>query len=79
MARTDTEDGIEKTLAIAPERETETPLDGAGAESMTVHEVLALGARVGAAHFSDETTVSAVRLIVNCAEEPFREAVTVAL
>ena len=79
LARTETEEGMEKTLAIAPERVTETPPEGAGVEIVTVQEVLALEARVEAAQRSEERAAAAFSVIVADFEEPLREAVTVAL
>ena len=77
LARTETEEGMEKTLAMAPERVTETPPEGAGLDIVTVQEVLALEARVEAVHCSEETSVGAVRETLKGAEEPLREAVMV--
>jgi hypothetical protein len=78
LARTETEDGIEKTLAIAPERDTEV------AEStvlfrVTVQEVLAFETSEEAAHCTDETLGSVTSEIDAVLEEPLREAVTAAV
>lgn len=79
LARTGADVGMENTFGIAPERATETPPDGAGLESVTVQEVLALDTRVEAAHCSEEITGAVTSEMVAAFEEPLREAVTVAL
>jgi hypothetical protein len=79
LAGTVTEEGIVKTFGIAPERLTERPPEGAAAESVTVHEVLLLEVRLEAPHCKFEITVAVTSEIVAGAEEPLREAVTVAL
>ena len=79
MARTETDEGIENTFGIAPERVTETPPEGAGLEMVTVQEVLAFDARAEAAHCREETTGAVTSEMVAALEEPLREAVTVAL
>ncbi len=48
-------------------------------ERVTVQVVLALGARLEAAHCRDETVGRVVRERLAVADEPFRVAVTVAL
>ena len=78
LAATETDAGMVKTLAMPPERETEAP-EGAGAESVTVQEVLEIETRVEAAHCSEEINTEALSDILNDAEEPLREAVTVAV
>lgn len=78
LAATETDAGMEKTLAIAPERETETPPEGAAAESVTVQEVLLRELRVEVPHCSDEIDTGGVSEMLKGAEEPLREAVIVA-
>ena len=48
-------------------------------DSVTVHVVLALDARLEAVHCNAETVTGATREIVAGLEEPFREAVIVAV
>ena len=79
LAATATDNGMEKTLAIAPERETETPPEGAAAESATVQEVLLMEVRVGVPHCSEEIDTGAVSEMLKDAEDPLREAVSVAV
>ena len=79
LARTATDEGIENTFAIVPERVTEAPPAGAGVDSVTVQDVLPLDARLDAAHCSDEMTGAVTSEMVAADEEPLREAVTVAL
>ena len=79
VAGTVTEAGSEKTLAIAPDKLTERPVDGAALESVTVQPVLALEASDVAEHCSEETNTGAVSRIWEEAEEPLREAVMVAV
>jgi hypothetical protein len=74
-----TEAGTEKTLAIAPDKMTEAPLDGAALERVTVQPVLALEASDAAEHCTEEINVGAVSRILNVAEELLREAVIVAV
>ena len=79
-AATVTEVGTVRTLAMAPEMETEDPPVGAAAERVTVQVVLPFEARLEAAHFREETvTDGAVRESEAVADELFREAVRVAV
>lgn len=79
LAETDTEEGIEKTPGMAPDRVTEAPLDEAGLERVTVQPVVALEASEAEEHCNEETNTGAVRRILNVEEEPLREAVIVAV
>lgn len=79
LAETETEDGIEKTPGIAPDRVTEIPLDEAGLDRVTVQPVVALEDSEAEEHCNEETSTGAVRTILNAAEEPLREAVIVAV
>jgi phage terminase large subunit-like protein len=79
LARTVTEAGNNRTLAMAPERATEAPPAGAAWVNVTVQVVLALEARVEAVHCREETRTGATRQTVALLEEPFKEAVTVAV
>jgi hypothetical protein len=61
------------------ERETATPGAGAAFERVIVHVVLALEARLAAAHLRLERVTEAVRESVVVTDEPFHVAVTVAV
>jgi hypothetical protein len=77
LAGTGTDAGIEKTLAMAPDKEMGTPKVGAGLLRVTVQAVPALEARVAAAHCSEKTVGNASSEGATLLGEPFREAVTV--
>jgi hypothetical protein len=79
LAVTETDVGIVKTLAMAPVRDTETPPEGAGAESVTVQEVLLLEFRPEDPHCSEEINTGAASEILKDAEDPLREAIIVAV
>lgn len=79
LAATETDGGMEKTLAMAPERETETPPEGACAESVTVQEVLLMELKVEAPHCKDEIDAGGASEMLKGVEEPLREAVIVAV
>lgn len=61
------------------ERETGTPPGGAALERVIVHAVLALEARLAAAHLRPERVTGANREKVDDAVEPFNVTVTVAV
>jgi len=77
LAGTVTEAGKVRTFAIPPERVTTTPPAGALAAKLTVQVVLALEAKVEAAHWTAETSTGALREKLNGTEAPLREAVMV--
>jgi len=74
-----TEDGSVRILAIAPPIVTIAPPAGAAFVRVTVHVVLVFDARVPVAHCSEETSTEAESARLTNFEEPFREAVTVAV
>jgi hypothetical protein len=77
-AGTVTEVGMVRA-GLLEDRATTAPPVGAALDSVTVHGVLALEARLEAAHCREERLTRAVRDNAADAEEPLREAVTVAL
>jgi hypothetical protein len=77
-AGTVAEAGNVRTLGIAPEMAIEAPLVGAALVKVTVQVVEALEARVVAAHCREETAIGATSEMFTGAEDPLREAVTVA-
>ena len=79
MAETETEDGMEKTFGMAPESTTERPPAGAGLARLTVQAVLVLEDRMVVEHNNEEINDGEVREMLKGAEEPFREAVIVAV
>jgi hypothetical protein len=79
LAGTVTEAGSMRTLAMAPEIVTTTPPAGAAPAKVTVQVVVALEVRVDAAHWTEETSVGALRERLNSWEEPLRDAVMVAV
>jgi len=79
LAGTVTEAGNVSTLAIPPERVMTAPPVDAALVKVTVQAVLALEARLAAAQWTEEISAGAVRERVNGWEEPFRDAVMVAV
>jgi hypothetical protein len=79
LAGTVTEAGNVRMLAIPPEIETTAPPAGAVPVKLTVQVVLALGARVEAAHWTEEIRTEAVNERLNCCEAPLRDAVMAAV
>ena len=85
LAGTRTTDGTAKTFVMPPEIATAAPSDGAARLNVMVQVEFALEARPAGAHCSDETNTGPVAVTVVVrdrvadAEEPFSDAVTVAL
>ena len=79
LAATVTEAGTVKTFAMPPEIATTAPAAGAAALNATVQVVLALEARLAALHWSEETVTGAASDTLTELEEPFSDAVRVAV
>ena len=79
LAGTLTEAGNVRTLAMTPVRVTTIPPAGAAPLKVTVQVVLALEGRVAAVHWTEEMRTENVNERLNCWEEPFRDAVMVAV
>lgn len=77
LARTLTEAGRDRMLAMAPEIVTEAPLAGAALVSVMVQVEVALDASVVGVHCSVETRPGITRGMVAEEAAPFRVAVTV--
>ncbi len=78
FAATVTEAGTVSAAALS-DSDTTTPPEDAAFDSVTVQEVVAFAARLVAAHFTDVSSGAAVRLTDVFTDEPFHEAVTVAV
>jgi len=68
-----------RTFAIAPAIVTAAPPAGAALARVTVQVVLAFDPRVAVAHCREETSTGAESVRFTGAEEPFSDAVTVAV
>jgi len=79
LAGTPTEAGNVRMLAMAPEIVTTAPPAGAAPVKVTVQVVLALEDSVAAVHWREEIRTEVVNERLNCWEEPFRDAVMVAV
>lgn len=73
-----TDAGTLRTLAIAPAIVTVAPV-GAALVRVTVQVVLAFDPRAPPAHCKEETSTGAESVRLTGAEEPFSDAVTVAV
>jgi len=78
-AATVTDEGTMRTLATAPAIATMAPPVGAAFVRVTVQVVLVFEVRVPVAHCSEETSAEAESARLADVEEPFSDAVTVAV